>query len=141
MSLAKIDYALVNAYIGLGLGLSTAYEGQHFRPPTNGADWAAVFILPASNAPATLGVGGEDEEVGILQIDFNRKPAANDTRATLIGYAQAVFDEFVAGKSYERLGQLVTIQSASRSPIREVDGYLRVSVSVNWIARTTRPEI
>jgi len=138
MSLINMDGALIQAYVSANLGLSTAYEGADFTPPAS-ADWAAVSILPASTAPVTLGKLGEDEHLGIMQIDFSSRPGRG--RATLIGYAQSILTAFVAGKSFSRSGQYVTIESVSRSPIRQVDGWLRVSVSISWIARTIRPEI
>lgn len=138
MSIANMDGALIAGYVAIGQGLSTAYEGANFTPPAS-ADWAAVTIVPADTSPATLGVGGEDGHVGFMQIDYNIKPGAG--RAALLTYAQAAMTAFPAGKSFVRSGQYVTIESASRSNIRQVDGWLRISVTVNWIARTTRPEI
>jgi hypothetical protein len=138
MSIALIDGALVQAYIDIGQGLSTAYEGIHFEPPHN-ANWAAVFQLPAGSPPATLGVGGQDEHTGVLQINYNIKPGTG--RSQLYTYAQAALTKFVAGRSFSSSGQYVTIESSGRTPIRAVDGWLRISVNVNWIARTTRPEI
>jgi hypothetical protein len=138
MSIANIDKALVDAYIDIGQNLATAYEGIHFEPPHN-ADWAALFVLPAGSPPATLGVGGQDEHIGILQIDYNIKPGVG--RSQLYTYAQAALDKFVAGRSFSSSGQYVTIESSGRTSIRAVDGWLRMSVSVNWLARTTRPEI
>lgn len=138
MSLINIDGALIQAYIDIGQALSTAYEGAEFKPPSN-TDWAAVFIVPASTAPSSSWISGDDEHLGFMQIDYNTRPGKG--RASLIAYAQQALDQFVAGKSFTRSSQYVTIESASRSQIREVDGYLRVSVTINWIARTTRPEI
>ena len=139
MSMIDIDGALIQAYIDLGLGLATAYEGEHFKPPTNGADWARLFIVPADSSPATLGVNGEDFHTGFMQVDFNTE--LGNGRAALIAYAQAMRDEFVAGKGYTRDSQNVRVVSTQRSSIREVDGYLRLSVTVFFEAATIRPEI
>lgn len=139
MALIDIDGALITGYINIGLGLSTAYEGEEFTPPTDGSDWAAVFILPATSEPTSMGVGGMDEHTGIMQVDFSTKHGTG--RATLLGYVQSMRDEFVVGKGYTRNSQAVEITSVERSPVREIDGWMRVSVSVNWLARTIRPAI
>jgi len=138
MALIDIDGALIQAYIDMGLSLSTAYEGADFNPPNN-TNWAAVFIIPASSDAATLGAGGMDEHLGFMQIDFNVRPGTG--RAQLLSYAQSVRTAFIAGKTFTRNSQMVTVESVNRSPVRHVDGWMRISMSVNWIARTIRPEI
>lgn len=137
MTMINTDGALIQAYIDAGLGLSTAYEGQHFETPTDGSPWASVFILPAAFDVISLGAGGMDQETGILQIDFNVTPGTG--RATLINYAETIRAQFIAGKSFARSGQTVRVVSVERSNIRTVDGWLRLTVSVTWEAETTRP--
>ena len=139
MSLINIDGALIAAYVGLSMGLDTAYEGEEFTPPKDGSDWAAVFIIPAVTDFNSLGVNGTDLHEGLMQIDFNTKHGSG--RAPLIAYCQTIMDEFVGGKGYTRSGQSTRITNTERSPIREVDGWMRVSVTVNWEAETTRPTI
>lgn len=131
------DGALVQAYIDAGLGLSTAYEGQHFEPPTDGSAWAQVTILPAAFDVISLGAGGMDQETGIMQIDFNVAPGTG--RATLISYAETMRNAFIAGRSFSRSGQTVRVINTERTPTRLVDGWLRLSVSINWESETTRP--
>lgn len=138
MSLKDIDGALIEAYLDLGLGLPTAYEGESFKPPT-GCDWAAVSIVPAPTFPYTLGVNGEDLHTGFMQVDFFRP--LNTGRAALIEYAQAAMDAFIAGKGFSRNGQNVLITSTGRSGIRQDGGFLRLTVTVNFEAATIRPEI
>lgn len=138
MSLIDIDGALIQGYIDIGQALPTAYEGADFKPPSN-APWASVFIIPADSPPATLGAGGMDEHIGFMQIDYNTPAGAG--RAGLIAYAQAVRNQFVAGKTFTRNSQTVTVDSVDRSNIRHVDGWLRISLTINWTARTIRPEI
>ena len=137
--IAHIDGAIIAAYKALNLNLPTAYEGESFKLADKAKAWAAVFTLPASIAPATLGVGGQDEHLGITQIDFNVPPGTG--RSALFGYAQAVLDGFVAGGRIEYEGQEVEIESVDRSSIRVIDGWMKISLSIKWLARTTRPEI
>lgn len=136
MSLINIDGALIAAYIALNNGLETAYEGEDFTPPSDGSDWAAVHIVPALTDFQSLGAGGTDLHEGFMQIDFNTIPGTG--RAALIGYAQAIRDEFIGGKSYTRSGQAIRITNTERSPITVSGGFMRISVTVNWQAETAR---
>ncbi len=227
MGLIDIDGALIQAYIDIGLGLATAYEGEEFDHPTAGSqatitastisaaaadnsfndsasgfitagfgvgqkvmitgftgdtnnnideaiitavvagkitiggtdgdvivndaagesvtiktvgsDWAAVFMLPGVTDFNSLGDNGEDLHLGIMQIDFNTPHG--EGRAALIAYAQQVRDEFVGGKGYVRNSQNVRIDTVERTAVTEADGWMRISVSVNWEAVTIRPAI
>ena len=139
MALIDIDGALIKGYTDLSMGLDTAYEGEEFAPPTNGDDWAAVFIVPAVTDFNSLGVNGTDLHTGFMQIDFNTKHGTG--RSALIAYAQTIRDEFVGGKGYTRSTQNVRITNTERSSVREADGWMRLSVTVNWEAETTRPTI
>jgi hypothetical protein len=141
MSMLDIDGALIQGYIDMALSLETAYENAENTsiPPTDGTDWAAVFIVPALIDFNSLGVNGTDLHEGFMQIDFNTKHGTG--RATLLGYAQACRDEFVGGKGYTKNAQNVRITNTERSPIRTADGWTRLSVTVNWEAETIRPTI
>ena len=139
MSLIDIDGALIQAYIDLGIGLATAYENEEFTPPTTGPDWAAVSIVPASIDYNSLGENGEDLHTGFMQVDFNTKHGTG--RAALIGYAQTLRDGFIGGKGYTHNSQNVRIDTVERSSVREVDGWMRISITVNWEATTIRPTI
>lgn len=136
MSLANINGALVTAYQAAGLGLATAYEGRDYTP-TAGTSWASVFNLRAESPPSTLGAGGDDEHLGIFQIDINAPENAGT--ATLLANAQTLRTYFYAGRTVSYSGQDVVIRSASASNIRRVDGWLRISVSVSYRAWTARP--
>ena len=140
MTALNIDGALIAGYVALGLGLSTAYEGEDFTPPTSAsAKWAAVFIVPAVTDFFTLGSNGEDLHTGFMQIDFNVKHGTG--RAVLVGYYDAVRAAFIGGKAFTQSSQSVQITSVERSPIREEGGWMRLSVTVNWQAETIRPTI
>lgn len=137
MSQLAIQNALVGAYIDDGPRIDTAYEGMQFKP--GNAAWGSVYMLPAGAGPVTLGVGGEDEHIGVMQIDIN-VPQGFGT-AQLLELSQQVLDVFISGRRFSCDDQSVLIASASRNPIRNIDGWLRGGVSVNWSARTTRPEV
>ncbi len=139
MSVLDIDGALIQAYVDLALGLSTSYEGEEHSPPTDGSDWASLFIVPGPIEFNSLGEGGTDLHVGFMQIDFNTKHGTG--RATLLGYVQTLRDEFVGGKAYTQNSQRVRIDTVERSAVRQVKGWMRISVTVNWEAETIRPAI
>jgi hypothetical protein len=139
MTAQEVDTALLQALVDLALGIPIAYPNEDFTPPTDGSDWIMTTQLPAITEAASLGVGGWDRLLGILQIDFNSKPGTGT--ATLLGYAQAALDEYVAGKNYTSGSQTVKVLQAYRSQILEIDGWARVAVSVSWQALTVRPAI
>lgn len=142
MSEVKINAALVQAAKdALALitptlpATSIAYEAKDFNPP-NQARWAAVFMLPADSPPATLGVGGQDEHVGVLQIDLN--DVINAGTGGLLKSVDTVRGHFKAGKRFIYQGQCVLITSCSRGRIRPDGGWLRCPISIAWSAMTTR---
>lgn len=138
MSLAAIDGALFQAYLDLGLGLDTAEENVQFTPPANTA-WAEVTINPAGIQTVTLGNSGMDEHVGFMQIAFYAPTKKG--RAALLTYAQAVRDGFVHGDGTSGSGWSVRYTSVSRSAVQRSGKWARLVMTVNFEARTIRPEI
>ncbi len=138
MSFQDTNKALTQGYIDLALGLPTAYEGVAFEPP-HAADWASLFILPAVNEPVTLGIGGEDEEAGLMQLDFYTEQGHSTD--TLLSLADTVQQNFVAGKGYTNDQTTAIITSVERTPIRPDGGWLRITLNVNFISRFERPAI
>lgn len=140
MSEIKINAALVAAYRAAMPALvdSTAYEGASFTP-TIGSKWGQVTNLRAGADVATLGTGGQDETTGVFQIDVS--VPENTGTAALLADADTLRAYFVAGRGFTYQSQSVRVRRADVSPIRRVDGWLRVSVSITYSALTTRPEI
>lgn len=148
MSESKIDAALVTAYRAAMPALvdSTSYEpgvgsdGLPFRRPVD-AKWAGLTNLRAGSDVASLGVGGQDESTGVFQIDINVPETNLSAKPALLTDADALNNYFVAGRLLTYQTQAVRVRRADVSPIRRVDGWLRISVSVTYSAFTTRPEI
>jgi hypothetical protein len=140
VSEAKINAALVTAYRAALPALinQTAYEGAAFTP-TTGTKWGAVFNLRASADVASLGAGGQDEHTGVFQIDVN--VPENTGTASLLADADTLRAYFIAGRYFTYESQSVLVRRCDVSPIRRVDGWLRVSASVTYSARSTRPEV
>ncbi|NLA68317.1 MAG: hypothetical protein GX856_08775 [Gammaproteobacteria bacterium] len=142
MSEASIDRALeVAAVAALGPTFEgrIATEAQIFSPPYD--RWAQLTHLRAGADIATLGVGGQDEHVGVYQIDVSVPEVGGNPRAVLLGHADRIRAHFIAGRRFTHEGQGVRVRSASVSQIRRVDGWQRVSVSVSYSALSTRPEV
>jgi hypothetical protein len=136
VSFQDTNKALTQKYLDMAIGLPTAYESVTFDPPKTG-DWASLYILPAINAPVTLGVGGEDSEFGILQIDFYTEPGHSTDK--LLTWANTVQTNMVAGMSFIYGITTVWIVSVERTPIRPDGGWMRLTLNVNWESRFVRP--
>lgn len=142
MSEASIDRALeVAAVAALGPTFTgrIAFEGLPFATPQG--HWAQLTNLRAGADVASLGVGGQDEHVGVYQIDVSVPETGGNPRAALLAHADRIRAHFVAGLLVTHGAQGVRVRSASVSSIRRVDGWQRVSVSVTYSAFTTRPEV
>jgi hypothetical protein len=139
MSIQDLDRALVQGYLDMNLGLDTAYDNVKMTPPEDGSDWARLTMVPAVISPSSLGAGGRDLHSGFMQIDFNL--SHNTGRNGFLVYADTVRQQFVTGKGFTYDGTTVRITSVDRSNVRTVDGYARMSVTINWESEETRPTI
>lgn len=143
MSEANIDRALEAAAVAAlgpefaGTPARIAAEGFPFTPPAG--HWAALKHLPAAAAVASQGANGMDEHVGVFQIDVNVPESGGNPRAVLLVHADRIRAHFFAGRSFTHGGQGVRVRIASRSDIRRVDGWQRISVSVSYEAFSIRP--
>lgn len=139
MSEIRINAALVQGLAAAALGLQIAPEGKSTAPPNVSTPWAAWFNLPASTDVASLGVGGNDETVGVFQVDLNYP--LNDGTANILAAAQKLRDYFVAGRRLVYQGQTVKVERVTRNNLRPVDGWQRINVSIFYSAYTIRPEV
>lgn len=142
MSATQIDAALIQAaqevLASLPVETPVAWEEDAFTPPDQGR-WAAVFMLPAGSPPVTLGVAGQDEHTGLMQIDINtqRNAGTGEHRE----FFDAIAAAFPAGKRLTYQSQCVVITGCSRGSTRPVGAFARTSISITWVARTTRTEV
>lgn len=135
MSFAKIKSALVSAYETGAFGLPTAYENRDFDPINTGP-WAAVYVIPNQPEVATLGSIGTDQHEGILQIDLNYPAGAGD--GDVLTKADEIGAVFKAGTYVDHDGQQVYIVGCGRSQGRRELGMYRISLTIEWYARTAR---
>lgn len=98
--------------------------------------WLAVHNIRGDSDPATIGINGEDNHPGIVQIDFN-VPNGKGTKA-LLEELDLIAALYTSGTDFTYSGQTARVLATSASPGRVVDGYYRVSLSITYYARTTR---
>ena len=117
---------------------NTQFENTEYTP-TEGTAWARVTVVPADVRIATLGglsTGGEDEHTGVLLIDLFYPPnkgwadAMADADWLRLKYAATIYGDSGDATVYTT--------AARRSGGRVEDGWYRVTVEVEWYARTPR---
>ena len=135
---SKISQALINQYRASGAFTDplTAYENAAFTKPAASVSWGAVFIVTNQPTPESAGAGGMDGNTGFLQIDLNYP--INAGAGAIVAKADSVAQYFKAGTRLAYGGQQVQIQSCGRSQGRQVDGFYRVSMTINWTAYVPR---
>ena len=94
--------------------------------------WLKLSIVPAEAFPVTLGINGDDNHNGYLQIDVNVPVNTGDGLVNLV--AGKIKREYPAGRN---IGQVV-VGSSSVSPARVVGAFYRVSVTVSYYSRIAR---
>lgn len=98
--------------------------------------WLQLHNMRAPSTPVTLGDKGEDNHPGFLQIDIN-SPQNKGTKVVL-AKADELAQFFTAGKLLLYNAQTVKVLSCSLSAGRYVGGYYRISLTINYYARTQR---
>lgn len=101
----------------------TAYPNAQFVRPSSGP-WAAVFVIPAQTA--ALSLTDSDEMAGVFQIDLNYP--LNSGAGAAQSKADAIRSHFKRGTVTDG----VIIEESSVSQGLVVDGYYRLSVSVQY---------
>lgn len=127
MSLKAINGTLAASVQGCGLAYPVAWEGKTFTPPSN-APWLAVWLLPAyTDSMQTV-----DKHGGILQIDINHPLNAGAPK--LLQDVDTLLAHLKSGKRFLTGTQDVTVRKREATQIMQIDGWLRVSVSVSYRA-------
>lgn len=98
--------------------------------------WFKLSNLRAESNVVTLGDKGEDNHPGIYQIDVSLP--ASQGEGPLLQKADELVKLFPAGTSFTSAGEAVKLTRTSVSPTREVNGFLRVSLSLFYYSRSTR---
>lgn len=137
MSFAAIDSALIDRFMAGGFfpAAQVQTENENFTPPT-GKPWARITNLTAQPDQATLGDGGQDLHVGILQVDLFYPQGKG--RAAALAMADRIRAHFKGGDGWRYDGQAVRVTSCGRGTGINEGGWYRISVSINWKAHVTR---
>lgn len=130
-----IEKALIKAVRQVDNTTPMGYPNDELEDKPDGL-WLQLHNLRSTSVPVTLGDVGEDNHPGLLQIDINYPQNKGSKQVLLKADEFASF--FTAGKSLSYNAQEVKVLSSSLSPGRYVGGYYRVSLTVNYYARTTR---
>jgi hypothetical protein len=130
-----IEKALIAAALSVDAVTPIAYPNDVLETKPDGL-WLQFFNLRGLSNVATLGDAGEDNHPGVFQIDINQPENKGSKDVLAKGDEFATF--FKAGKALTYDSQIVRILSCSLGPGRYVGGYYRLSLSVNYYARTTR---
>lgn len=133
-----IEQALRTAVGSALAGVPIAEEGVAYNPPENALHCELTY-MPASTAASTLGDEGQDENVGLYQIDIV-SPISMGTGARR-RLVDTLYKAFPLGRGLAYGDQVVTISSFGRSTNRTDGTDNRVAVSLYWRAYTKRSPI
>jgi len=131
----EIEKALIAAVESVDSTTPLGHPNKELKTPPSSL-WLQLNNVRSITEPATLGDEGEDNHLGFLQIDINC-PKDKGTKDVL-EKADEFSSFFTAGKSLLYNQQEVKVLSCSLGAGRYVGGYYRISLTINYYARTTR---
>lgn len=132
---SKVQAALFSGVKDALDGKAVQWPNRAFTPES-GSLWFKVSYVPADRFRATLGDEGEDHVKGFIQIDVNAPAGAGESASrTELDALEVVFQ---GGEVLVYSGQEVTILACKRSNGREVDGFWRTSLTIDFYARLRR---
>lgn len=131
-----IEQGFVDQVAALNLGLTTGHPNKDVADPPSDAIWLQQFNLPADTNPVTLGNLGEDANLGVYQIDVSttRETGTGD----ILDIVDTIANAFPAGTKFAGGTSQIRVERTSRSPGRKAAGFYRISVSIEYSARTRR---
>lgn len=131
---AAVMKAIDNRIALLDPPVEVAWPNKKFKTPAG--SWIRVSYMPSQDSTETLGEGGEQELLGIIQLDVNiLTDIGEKTQNLILGQLEAYF---VPGKRFTYKSQTVNFVSCNRSSGRIIDSFFRVSLSVSFYARYFR---
>lgn len=134
----KVHSALVTSVDGLGIDPDLiAYPSREFIPPADDHTiWYSLDSLPGGRDPLTLGSAGQDEYVGVFQIDVSGP--VGEGVVDVLKAASVVTAFYTAGKEFIKDDVVVHIRKSEISHPRKDGVRLSVSVSIYWTTRFNR---
>ena len=125
------------SYGARGNFIPIGYIGAMLKPEDKGSDiWIQLRNLRADSRPVTLGNRGEDNHVGIFQIDINAPKQIGSGKQLSI--ADKIASHYEAGGGHIEDNQPVHWLGSFASPMLILEGYQKIALSVRYYARTTR---
>ena len=118
-------------------GKPVTWANVKFDPPAG--LWFEIAYLPGRPEPSTLGDEGEDEVMGVAQIDVCI-PVDSGEHQVFKALA-TLEDYFTGGRSLEYKGQTAVVTSTSRSPGYPDDGWWKTPLSIYFRASYQRPSL
>lgn len=135
MKFGDINAALVELYQSAQTGLRTYWPSVNYDPPAN-QPHARAFFLTNQPIPSSVGTGGLDANTGILQINLMYPDGEGIGNA--VAMADTISQTFVGGTITTHNAQQVHILSCGIRQPDNADGWLRLIVSINWVAYVAR---
>lgn len=133
----EIEKAIIAAYLEVDSTTPTGMPGRPLLPDAKGPGlWATIHNVRGQSGVATLGAAGTDNHPGFIQIDLNYPEGKGS--GPLLTKADALASAFPAGRALAYNGQEVKVLGTSLGPGRYVGGFYRVSLTINYYARTQR---
>jgi len=128
---AALDYQL-----SIMAGLPpVAWENKTYDPVI-GTLYVRPTLLPGETTQATLGAQGEDQNIGIYQVDVFA-PAGTGKNAAIV-MADTIANHFKRGSDLVYNGRTVRIRNVSRLVgTNNADGWYQIPIEILYISFTT----
>lgn len=137
MSIELVEKTLIKMFLD---NFSPAWDDQLAYvnvpfTPLAGKPWMFYRFLHSEETPRTLGVTGNDQVDGMIQIDVNYPINAGEgTSRKTINELRACFHP----QSISTYGQPVTIISRSKSGGNSVNNFYKIPFTVRWRSQIAR---
>lgn len=131
----KVRAAIAQRWAAGAYGLTTFYPGKDYEP-TAGTKHARIFVLFNPFDGVACGGTGYDRATGIAQVDLMYP--TNEGDGTAMAKADEIAADFQRGQSETYSSQAVRFTGASVGGSETIDGWLRVIVTIGWMADYNR---
>jgi len=129
----NIGYALDYQLKNMGSVPPIAWENKIYKP-IKGTLYLRATNMTGDATQAGLGDSGEDENLGVYQVDVFA-PADKGKKAAL-QMADLVANRFKRGTDLTYSGTTVRISSVNREAALTVDGWYHIPVNINYYSIT-----
>lgn len=139
MSIADIESALVNAFIGGDFGFDNAIVYENYKPKgfeEKSETYVQLFIVQNPYRVATLGKAGNNEYSGFLQINLFSK--FDIGKSWVLHKADEIEAHFSLGSAFSYNGQQVTIKGFGIGPSQRGQIHFFTPLTINYTARVKR---